>query len=188
MEVEGSCGVLVFLHLAPALKETPKDLDSLNSLSCSIYALFIPQPKSPKTEDELYAIFMSEAHTETIPVSFPSSPRSYATINTGWQVALDFISVDDGHLAGNVLCSWHVLNASLKHHNIIGYFHFADDTTEFDSLDNAHTVTHFWNQNWNPNLFDSKYYMLIDYWLIQYFLANFRQWLFRVAMAENRTG
>lgn len=76
----------------------------------------------------------------------------------------------------------------MPHPNIIGYFHFADDTTEFDSLDNAHTVTHFWNQNWNPNLFDSKYYMLIDYWLIQYFLANFRQWLFHVAMAENRTG
>lgn len=52
-----------------------------------------------------------------------------------------------------------------------------------ESLDDMHKVTQFWNQNWNQSLFDSKDYMLIDYWLIQYFLANFCQWLFGVAMA-----
>lgn len=46
--------------------------------------------------------------------------------------ALDSISPRDGHMPGDVLCSSHLLSASLSHHSFIGYnFHFADDRTQF---------------------------------------------------------
>lgn len=67
------------------------------------------------------------------PYQFLSSPQSLTwNLTLLGKVVLDFITVDDGYLPRDVLCSLHVFNASLNHHNIIGYyFHFAGDKTEF---------------------------------------------------------
>ena len=145
------------LHCAPALKGTPRALVCLFSF---LFHVRLPSFHNLKVltwkMNYIPSSYLLEAHMGTMPGSFLTTVlglKPDMSINTGWQVVLHFITVDDGHWPGDVLCCLHVLNASLESSHYRLLFPFCRwHNWISDGLGNVHKVTHFWNQNWNQSV------------------------------------
>lgn len=156
------------LHFAPALQGTPSDSVCLFSVLFHVHLPPFYNQKVLKWKmNYISSSHLLEAHTGTIPDSFLTTVLSLKpdmSINTRWQVVLHFITVDDGHWPGDVLCCLHVLNASLESSHYRLLFPFCRwHNWISDSLSNVHKVTHFWNKNWNQSAWLQK---LHAYWLL----------------------